>query len=215
MNKFKFTIPKPIYVLLILSCLLNIFRIVLFNKYSLVYVIWNIFLAFLPFVISSIILNNSMANKLSKFNLIFWGIIWLLLIPNSPYIVTDLIHIGEIRAVPPLYDSFLLFSSAWTGLLLGLYSISHIEQILKMKYTQKITSLIIFVIMLFISFGMFLGRFLRFNSWDILARPMTFINGIGEIFTNSNYFLGLLLYTSLFLFFIFMSYISWKSTQTK
>jgi len=84
-----------------------------------------------------------------------------------------------------------------------------------MKYTQKITSLIIFVIMLFISFGMFLGRFLRFNSWDILARPMTFINGIGEIFTNSNYFLGLLLYTSLFLFFIFMSYISWKSTQTK
>lgn len=215
MDKYKFTIPKSILILLILSFVLSIFRVVLFSKFSLVYIFWNIYLAFIPFVISSILLRNFNKHELSKGALIVGGIFWLFLIPNAPYVITDLIHIGEIHAVPIIYDTFLIFSSALVSLILGMYSISHMEQILKIKYSTKIASIFVIIIIFFSSFGMYLGRFLRFNSWDILSRPMKFINGVGEIFTNKPDSIEAIFYTILFFFFISMSYYSWKSTQIK
>lgn len=215
MNKNKIIIPKSILLLIILAVVLNILRVVLFDKFSLIYILWNIFLASIPFLISSILLWFANNDKLKKSLFIVGGILWLLFIPNAPYIVTDLIHIGEIRAVPALYDSFLLFSSAWVGLLLGLYSIHHIEQILRRKYSQKVAYITLSVIMLFISFGVYVGRFLRFNSWDIFENPLSFINGVGEVFSNRSNSIEALLYTGLFLFFIVMSYNSWRTTQTQ
>ena len=213
MKKFKLIIPKSIILLLILSFILNIFRILFFGKLSFIYIFWNIFLAVIPFFISYFLLGLSNKNKLTKIIFIIGGIFWLFFIPNAPYLVTDLIHIGEIRTVPILYDTILLFSSASLGLLLGIYSIYHMEQILKKKYSFKIVSKIIYITIFLISFGIYLGRFLRFNSWDIITNPIIFINTLGKIFTNKNYFIEALFYTFLFLFFIMMFYQSWKSTQ--
>jgi uncharacterized membrane protein len=215
MEIYKINIPKSIILLIILSVVLNILRIVIWDKISFIYILWNIFLAIIPFIISSILLNTNNKRILNKTIFFIVGIIWLLFIPNAPYIITDLIHIGEVRAVPVLYDSFLLFSSAWVGLLLGMYSINHIEKILDTKYTKKISILIMALIVLFISFGMYLGRFLRFNSWDVFISPGAFIVGLKEIFSNSKNLIEALLYTILFFFFIVISYISWKSTQIK
>jgi len=214
MNKNKFIIPKSIFLLIILSLVLNILRVFIFGKLSLIYVIWNLFLAFIPFVISSFLLYYS-NNKLNNISFWFWSIVWFLFIPNSPYIVTDLIHIGEVHNTPIIYDSFLLFSSALTGLLLGMYSMFHMEKIIKNKYSQKIASISIFIVMFFASFGIFIGRFLRFNSWDIVSKPMSIINGVVNIFIDSSDYMVAILYTLLFLFFISMSYYSWKSTQEK
>ncbi|MFA6251317.1 MAG: DUF1361 domain-containing protein [Candidatus Paceibacterota bacterium] len=215
MDKYKFTIPKSIVILIILVTVLSILRIVLFNKFSQVYLFWNIFLAIIPFCISSILLWWARNHKLKKYLFFIGGILWLLFIPNAPYIITDLIHIGEVRAVPALYDSFLIFNSAWVGLLFGLHSIYHMEQILREKYSARVTFAILTITMLFISFGIYLGRFLRFNSWDIFEKPLSFINGIGEIFSNKTDSIEAFLYTGLFLFFIIMSYNSWRATQIK
>ena len=206
MDKFKFKIPKSVLVLLALSFILNIFRIILFGKFSLIYILWNLFLALIPFAISSLLLKYLNKNKLNKTLLLIGGIFWLFFIPNSPYIVTDLIHIGEIHLVPVLYDSVLIFSSALAGLILGMHSIYHMEHILAEKYSQKISSFIIIITIAFISFGVYLGRFLRFNSWDIFASPLSFINGVSEIFTNRNILVESVFYTILFFLFIFMSY---------
>lgn len=211
----KINIPQSIITLVILAVVLSIFRVIIWDKMSLVYLLWNIFLAFIPFLISSILLLFANKNKLKNSLFIIGGILWLLFIPNAPYIITDLIHIGEVRAVPALYDSFLLFSSAWVGLLLGLYSIYHIEQILKKKYSKKTTYITLGIIMFFISFGIYIGRFLRFNSWDIFEKPLIFMGGVREVFSHSNNYIEALLYTLLFLFFIIMSYNSWRRTQLK
>ena len=213
MTKYKILIPKSIILLLILFFVLNIFRILFFGKLSFIYIFWNIFLAIIPFFISYFLLNLSSKNKLTKKIFIIGGIFWLFFIPNAPYLVTDLIHIGEIRTVPILYDTILLFSSAALGLLLGISSIYHMEQILRTKYSQKNVSKIIYISIFLISFGIYLGRFLRFNSWDIIANPIIFINTLGKIFTNKSYFIEALFYTLLFIFFIIMFYQSWKSTQ--
>jgi uncharacterized membrane protein len=213
MSKYKIIIPKNILILFAFSSALIILRMVLFGSFSLKYIFWNIFLAFIPFAISYILFSFSKENNINKIYFYIGIIFWFLFIPNAPYIVTDLIHIGEIRAVPVLYDSVLLFTSALIGLLLGAHSIYHIEQILKIKYSQKIVSFIIFTAIFFISFGIFIGRFLRFNSWDIFENPVLFIRAIGDVFTNKDYSIEAFFYTILFFLFISMFYLSWKSTQ--
>lgn len=213
MNICKINIPKSIIIIIVFSVLLNILRVIIWGKFSFVYILWNIFLAIIPFVISSLLLNISNQKKIHQITFIAVGIVWLLFLPNSPYIITDLIHIGEVRFAPDLFDSFLLFSSAWAGLLLGMHSISHIEQILINRYSQKIASIVIIKVMFLISFGVYLGRFLRFNSWDVFASPNYFLNGIKEIFTSKDDFKVAIAYTVLFFFFILMSYYSWKFSQ--
>ncbi len=215
MNVFKVNIPKSIILLIILSVVLNILRVIIWDRVSFIYILWNIFLALLPFLVSSILININNQKKIKNYLFFIIGIIWLLLIPNAPYIITDFIHIGEVRAVPELYDSFLLFSSAWVGLLLGLHSINHIEQILKTKYKKNIALAIITIIIIFISFGIYLGRFLRFNSWDVFAKPQVFLNGIVEIFSNTKNMTEALLYTLLFFFFMLTAYFSWKWSGVK
>lgn len=211
----NFLIPKSIFLPLVLVFILTILRVVLFNRYSLVYILWNLLLAFIPFIISLFIVYLKKIGKLRDVYFIILGIIWLLFLPNAPYIVTDLIHIGVVRSVPVLYDSVLLFTSAWLGLLLGLNSIFHIEKVLLSKYSKKTTNIIILIILLLISFGMYLGRFLRFNSWDILTNPISFFNKLLGSLSTSSYHVESLIYIILFFSFLLVSYFSWKISRNE
>ncbi len=211
----NFLIPKSIFLPLVLVFILTILRVILFNRYSLVYILWNLLLAFIPFIVSLFIVYLKKIGKLRDVYFIILGIIWLLFLPNAPYIVTDLIHIGVVRSVPVLYDSVLLFTSAWLGLLLGLNSIFHIEKVLLSKYSKKTTNIIILIILLLISFGMYLGRFLRFNSWDILTNPISFFNKLLESLSTSSYHVESLIYIILFFSFLFVSYFSWKISRNE
>lgn len=211
----KISIPKSIIPLIALAFALNILRVIIFDKFSFVYILWNILLAFIPFLISSILLFYSEKNKLNQTLFVIGGIVWLIFLPNAPYIVTDLIHIGVVKGVPVLYDSVLLFTSAWAGLLLGMNSIYHIEKILLSKYSKKITNFIILVVILFASFGIYLGRFLRFNSWDFFTNHSSLLSSVWKIFTQSNNYINVYIYTILFFFFIYMSFISFKYSNIK
>jgi len=209
------SIPKSIVWPLILVFILTVLRVVLFSKYSLVYILWNILLALIPFFISSILLYFKEKNKLKNWVFIVLGIIWLLFLPNAPYIVTDLIHIGVVRAVPVLFDSILLFTSAYVGLMFGMYSIFNIEKILLSKYSTKITSIIIYVVLFLTSFGMYLGRFFRFNSWDLLINPFYSSDKLFKTLSYSAYHIEALIYIPLFFVFICISYYSWKNSNKK
>lgn len=207
----KIKIPKSIIPLVALAFTLNILRVIIFGKFSFVFILWNILLAFIPFLISSILLYYSDIHKLNQTLFVLGGIVWLIFLPNAPYIVTDLIHLGGVRSVPILYDSVLLFTSAWVGLLLSLHSIYQIEKILLSKYSKNITNFIILMIILFTSFGVYLGRFLRFNSWDFFTSHASLLSTIWKIFTQSNNYVSVYTYTLLFFFFVYMSYLSFKN----
>jgi uncharacterized membrane protein len=159
--------------------------------------------------------NFANEKKLKTIIFFIFGIVWLLLIPNSPYIITDLIHIGEIRKVPLLFDSFLIFGSASLGLLLGMHSMYDMERIIKMKFKKNVNILMITIFAFIIGFGVFLGRFLRFNSWDVFASPVSILNGIKEIFSNRSETVESLLYTVLFSVFILVFYLAWKSESKR
>ncbi|HLP86561.1 MAG TPA: DUF1361 domain-containing protein [Candidatus Paceibacterota bacterium] len=210
MNIYKINIPKSIIPLTILAVVFNILRIIIWGKYSFAYILWNVFLAFIPFIISSILLSLSKENKLSKTIFFIGFFLWIIFIPNAPYVVTDFIHLGVSRSVPILYDVMLLFSSASVALILGFHSLYHIEQIFRAKYSARKTSILIVIITLLISFGMYLGRFLRFNSWDIFVNHISLIKNIWKIISQSTGHLDVYFYTGLFFFFLYLSYTAWK-----
>lgn len=215
MNFLKISIPKSIIPLAILAITLNILRIFIWDKLSFVYILWNIFLAFIPFSISFVLLTLSKEGKLNKLIFIVGFALWMLFIPNAPYIVTDFIHLGEIRIVPVIYDVFLIFSSAAVGLILGFSSFFHVEQIIKTKYSTKVTSLLMGLIILIISFGIYLGRFLRFNSWDVFINHTSLIKNVWKVFAQSSGHFEVYFYTILFFFFLYLTYNAWKYSNMK
>lgn len=215
MNIYKINIPRSVIILTVLAVTLNILRVIIWGKLSFVYILWNILLSFIPFIISFLLLSFLKEGKLNKIIFIIGFILWMLFIPNAPYIITDFIHLGEIRSVPVIYDIFLIFSSASVGLILGFYSFFHIEQIIKTKFSQKTTSLIMGIIILIISFGIYLGRFLRFNSWDVFINHTSLIKNVWKIFSQSTTHMEVYFYTILFFFFLYLSYSAWKQANIK
>ena len=132
-------------------------------------------------------------------------IMWLLFLPNAPYVVTDFIHLGRIHSVPVMFDIFVLFSSAGVSLLMGLYSLLHMEKMLLLKFSNKTTSIFMTIIILFTSFGIYLGRFLRFNSWDIFTSHSFLMNSVWKIFSQYNNYVNVYGYTLLFFVFIYIN----------
>ena len=212
-NKIKFTkfvIPKPVLVFIVLALVLNIGRVILFGSYSLIYIIWNMFLAFLPFVLSYVLLHYKSSDKFNKIVFCLGLLLWFLLFPNTIYIVTDMIHVGHYKGIPVVYDSFLLFSSAYLGVMLGVYSLSHIEDIFIKKYSKFKVNLIILFVILSSSFGIYIGRFLRFNSWDIASNPFSFFVNIVQDFSRPNGFSDVSFYVILFSVFTYAAFYSFK-----
>ena len=154
---------------------LSVFRYYISDTKVFLFLNWNLFLAWIPLLLSSFILAFNIKSKIS---LIFIIIIWILFFPNSPYILTDLFHLKARSYVPIWYDLIVILSYAWTGLICGFISLNDIEKRLS-EYGKRnsITGVIIFF--LFVSsFGVYLGRFLRWNSWDVLNNPFGLFSDI-------------------------------------
>lgn len=214
MNITKSIIPKSIIPILIFAVLLNILRIIIWHKSSYFYLLWNIFLAFIPYIISLVLVNLHKEEKINNFFLILGSLLWILFIPNAPYLITDFIHLDEVKHAPLLFDAFLLFSSALVGLLFGLYSISHIYEIIKDKFSKIKSEIILIILFILIGFGIYLGRFLRFNSWDFFTNHTSLLEGIHDLFQNQNGFVDTILYTLLFSSFVYVSFKAWKYLKT-
>ncbi len=211
----KIIIPKQILTLLVLSVVLIIARVIVFHSGYFTYLLWNIFLASLPFMISSVLLLYSEDQTLDKVLLIIGCFFWLLFLPNAPYIVTDMIHLNRSHSAPLIYDTFLLFSSAWVGLLLGFYSLSHIEKIIRRTSSLKKTALSMGGIILLTSFGMYLGRFLRFNSWDVFSSPILFLKIVWNILSHPTFYGDAYTFTGIGFIFLYVSYQGWKYAELK
>ena len=139
---------------------------------------WNLFLAWIPFVLSLVVYARSRAGARPR-ELAALGVLWLVFFPNAPYLLTDLKHIGSGGRVPMLYDVLLLSAGAWTGLLLGLASLFLIHAAAR-RLTGALSAWAIVVAVLALSsFGIYLGRVQRWNSWDVVVHPHSLALQIG------------------------------------
>jgi len=154
---------------------LSAFRYYISDTKVFLFLNWNLFLAWIPLLLSSFIRVFHIKSKIS---LVFIIIVWILFFPNSPYILTDLFHLRARNAVPIWYDLIVILSYAWTGLICGFISLHDIEKRLS-DFGKKNRINAVIVLFLFISsFGVYLGRFLRWNSWDVLNNPFGLFSDI-------------------------------------
>lgn len=147
------------------SCVLVLLRILHTGKPMFIWMIWNLFLAYVPYWLSTWM-------SIKKINLIL-ACVWLLFIPNAFYILTDLYHLIDCRdaRVPAWYDLTLIFSFAWNGLLLGVLSVRQMEKLLLPTIGDGWGRLFVYGIMGMNALGVYLGRDLRLNSWNIVTNP--------------------------------------------
>lgn len=180
-------LKNPLYINLFLSLsfalLLLILRAKLTHSYFYFFLVWNLFLAGIPFFITQVMKYYS-AWQSSTFQKILLFSSWMLFLPNSPYIITDLIHLHDEDSILIWLDLFLVFVFALNGLLLGLLSLMDMSGYISKSYSKRTSHVAIIFICLLCGYGIYLGRFLRFNSWDILTKPIFLFNQIGSSLTQ-------------------------------
>ena len=160
-----------LFIGLLIACRMYITRELLF-----IFLVWNLFLAWIPFYVSALLQLFKQKRRVSYLLLITW----LLFFPNSLYIITDLIHVGRGSDFPRWFDAILIFSAAVLGLLMAFISLYRVEQFLETKMKQRVVHALMIFILFLGSFGVYLGRFLRWNSWDVLHQPHRLFVSIGE-----------------------------------
>lgn len=135
------------------------------------FLLWNLLLAWIPLLCALAMYSWHTYHPNSYIQLGLLGAIWLLFFPNAPYIVTDMLHIfylGTANQVPLWYDIIILLSFALNGLWLGFISLFIVEEVCSRILSPVVVWLIMTLVLFLASFGIYLGRFLRWNSWDIL-----------------------------------------------
>ena len=180
-NRFNETLFMGTISLLCFS--FSIFRFIYTDTKVFLFLNWNLFLAFVPWAVTSItILKPNIQSY--KITIIILLAVWLLFFPNAPYILTDLFHLRLKSSMPKWFDLILILSFAWTGLVFGFLSLWDIEKILTKSLNQIWISIISISLLFIGSFGIYLGRFLRWNSWDIIGEPFNLLYDITDRLIN-------------------------------
>ena len=176
----RWTVPG---VLTLWCAALVVLRVELSGSLFYVFLIWNLFLAWIPWWAAQAFRATSRRRGPGPLRL-GWFALWLLFLPNAPYILTDLLHLGRRPAVPLWYDLALLLSCAGTGLLLGYMSLLEVQSAVE-EQLGRVAGWIVAAGSLSLSgFGIYLGRFLRRNSWDILIDPAGLFLDISDRLLN-------------------------------
>jgi len=144
-------------------------RFIYSGGHGFVFLVWNLFLAWIPFALSALF---KMIGDAGKWKQLFVFSVWLIFFPNALYIVTDLLHLDMDTNIPKWFDVVLLFTSSITGLLMAFVSLLRVERFLTYKFSNNLVHVMMVGILFLSSFGVYLGRFLRWNSWDIISNPL-------------------------------------------
>lgn len=157
----------------LLSIALLVIRAVFAQYLMGIFLVWNLFLAWLPliFILLARRLLNS-KHRFKQFGILSCVCLWLLFFPNSPYIVTDLMHLNHLGGHLLWFDSIGLFVVAFAGLTVGIYSLFVAHQVVSAYTPFKVAWFFIGFSTFLAGFGLYLGRFVRFNSWDLFTNPV-------------------------------------------
>ena len=157
-----------------------VFRIMYTRNPEHAAIAWNLLLAWIPFALALIVYERARSGGVSIPALASLGMLWLVFLPNAPYLVTDLKYVGRGGGVPVLYDVMLLSAAAWTGLLLGLTSLFLMHAVARRLIGTVPAWAIVVGVVASSSFGIYLGRVQRWNSWDVFVRPGSILGEIGN-----------------------------------
>jgi uncharacterized membrane protein len=189
------------------SISLVIARIIVTGNARCGFLVWNLFLAWLPLIFALVACEHYRTASARSWRFTGSAGAWLLFFPNAPYIFTDLIHLNTRYFSHFWVDLTLILLCAITGLVLGFVSLYLMQSVVARALGWAGGWLFIVGVAALSGFGIYLGRFLRFNSWDVVARPRQLYQGIGGLVADPLANPGSLAFPVLFGAFLFFSYV--------
>ena len=147
-----------------------------------IWLVWNLILAAVPMLFSAGFRAANARKRPFLANGSFC--LWLLFLPNSPYILTDLIHLARRPDVPLWYDLAMLVFCAGTGVMFGYLSLMEIHNVVEGMFGKTTGWAVATASLMLSGFGVYLGRFLRWNSWNAITNPIKLFKGVIGVFSN-------------------------------
>ena len=216
MNSKTNFISKPIKALVLISLLsivLMSVRIFHTGNTSYIFLLWNLFLAWVPLAPAMILrkIQQEHGKKISKLIFLPLFCLWLLFFPNAPYLVTDLVHVNYQYGARYWFDLILIYVFALSGLSTGMMSLYWIHQVVKGIFNSFWGWMMVVSSSILAGYGVYLGRILRWNSWDLFANPWQLLqDSTTQIYDQTaqaiTLVFGLLLFCTYFLFISLIHY---------
>ena len=179
----QYTSLERRFILVLLICCLTLYigRIQFSGTLHYFFMIWNLFLGFIPLMFSRLVREGIIQNK-SRWIIPIYSLLWLLFFPNSYYMLTDLYHFNIRPGMPQWYDLLFLLTFAWSGIMMGMMSLWDIETALIHRNREKWVPYVSTFLLCLAGFGIYLGRDLRWNSWDIFINFFHVISDSLDLF---------------------------------
>jgi uncharacterized membrane protein len=214
MNHSKFNHHRdaafPVIALLLASAagtVLIVTRIALTGRWQLGFLVWNLFLAWLPLAFALGVCRLHRAGVRHGWKLGTLAALWLLFFPNAPYIFTDLIHLNTWFRGHYWVDLTLILMFGLTGFMLGFLSLYLMQSVVAARFGRIVSWLFILAATGLGGLGIYVGRFLRWNSWDILLHPVGLTLDLGHLAAHPLANRHSLFFAALFATFLFFGYL--------
>lgn len=188
-------------------CLL-ICRMVYTHTLDFRFMAFNLFLAWIPYWVA--IFAQKLGKRKFKFLLPIAIFIWFIFLPNAPYMITDIFHLHKYQNMPMWYDLILLLSFAWTGLLLGFLSLKKVLHVFN-KYPVMRKPSSVFILFLICGTGIYLGRYERWNSWEIITQPNILVSDMLNLLQNPYEVIQMASLSTIFAIFFTLIYMAFVS----
>jgi uncharacterized membrane protein len=166
------------------SVVLVVARICWTGQFLYTFLIWNLFLAWLPLLFALLASEQYRSGTARGWR--FWSLTgaWVLFFPNAPYIFTDLIHLTS-RKLPHFWvDLTPILLCALTGFVVGFLSLYLMQSVVRHRFGIIAGWAFIAAMAGLSAVGIYVGRFLRFNSWDVVTKPRELYAGVGSWVTD-------------------------------
>jgi uncharacterized membrane protein len=174
----------PVLLSTLLACTLLAGRFYLSRHWTYVFLAWNLFLAWIPYLTSLWTSAVYQPQPRHWWYLLIPSLLWLVFFPNAPYIVTDFMHLQYRPPVPMWYDMGLLSIFAWTGLFLAVFSLRTMQMLVRTAAGPVVSWLFVISVIGLSGLGVYVGRFLRWNSWDLLMHPRSIVTDVTARLVN-------------------------------
>jgi uncharacterized membrane protein len=188
------------------GCTLLAARIAISGHWRQLYLVWNLFLAWLPLIFALLIARFDSSDKLRGWRSVSAALAWLIFFPNAPYILTDLTHLRSSSHERFWVDLTLILLFGLTGLVLGFLSLYLMQRVVARRFGWPAGWLFTAAVAGLSGFGIYVGRFLRWNSWDILINPLALLGDIARWLLNVPRSPGLLIFPVLFATLLLIAY---------
>lgn len=179
------------------------------------FLLWNLFLAWIPYLSSLWAAYIHQLHPGRWWCLLVPGGLWLIFFPNAPYILTDFLHLRTRAPIPIWYDVGMLTFFAWTGLFLAVFSLRTMQSLVRSYLGSVASWLFVFVTLGLGGLGIYIGRFLRWNSWDLLLHPRGVLTDIAIRLSNPWRHPGTWGVTLLFAAFLLICYLTLSTIPSR